>query len=56
MCTTREHGRATRMLKVGRHNGAHAEDREGRKEYKVSKTRSGEVDFVPVFIYIGRLL
>ena len=52
MCTTREHGRTARMLKVGRHNGAHAEDREGRKKYKVSKTRSDEVDFVPVFIYI----
>jgi hypothetical protein len=51
MCTTREHGRTTRMLKVGRHNGAHAEDREGRKEYKASKNRSNEVDIVSVRLY-----
>jgi hypothetical protein len=34
MRTTREHGRTTRMLKIGRHNGAHAEVREGRKKLK----------------------
>jgi hypothetical protein len=32
MRTTREHGRTTRMLKIGRHNGAHAEVGEGRKK------------------------
>lgn len=39
MSTTREHGRTTRMHKVGRYNCAHAEDCEGRKKYKVSKAR-----------------
>jgi hypothetical protein len=32
MRTTGEHGRTTRMLKIGRHNGTHAEVGEGRKK------------------------
>lgn len=39
MCTTREHGRTTRMLKIGRHNGAHAEVCEGPKNDEASKNR-----------------
>jgi hypothetical protein len=34
MSPTREHGRTTRVLEIGRHNGAHAEVREGRKKIK----------------------
>lgn len=50
MRTTREHGRTTRMLKIGRHNGAHAEVREGRKSYKASKnlkSRMVKTRFIP---------
>ncbi len=37
MRTTRENGRTTRMLKIGRYNGAHAKVCRGRKKNTVSR-------------------
>ena len=51
MRTTGEHGRTTRMLKIGRHNGAHAEVREGIKD--VEKPKNSEDEDVPsIHLYL----
>jgi hypothetical protein len=51
MRTTREHGRTTRMLKIGRHNGAHAEVWEGTKG--VEKPKNSEDEIVPlIHLYV----